>query len=368
MLKIFTLLFLISSCSTAQKYLENPSVKHKGWKVIWSKNLDPEYESGNLPIALNSPNIHKGILYAGHAKGTMTAYDVENGREIWKVKDNGYYHGQPSFFNDQVIYGTVEGRVYSRHYLTGEIKYSIDLDTTIESPGVLHKGRLIFHARNHKIFTLDAETGKIMWAYKRSVPYLTTLQRVSTPLGYGDKIYVGFADGYITAFSLDEGILLWERRIVNGSKFVDIDTTPFILKNKLWVGSLSGGLAVLDLNTGTLLRRADFSLARKPLVKGNNVYLATTEGEIIVLDDSLRVLNRNKISQKPLSNIVNWQEDLAISSVYGKLYMLNEKSLEKKDEFSLGHSLSGVFGKLAVEDDKLAFISSRNRLYVLKKD
>lgn len=361
------LFFVLTSCSTAKKYLVNEEKNTKKLRLMWAKNLDPEYESGNLPIALNSPNIQKGLLYAGHNSGRMIAYDVENGREVWSVADNGQYHGQPSFYKDQVIYGTVEGRVYSRHYLTGKLKYSIDLDTTIESPGVLFKDRLIFHARNHKIFTLDAETGKILWAYKRSVPYLTTLQRVSTPFAYGNRLYVGFADGFVASFSLEEGILLWERRIVNGSKFVDVDTTPFVLGEKLWVGSLSGGLAVLDLNTGALLRKADYNLSRSPLVKNGKVYLATTEGELVVIDESLRVLEKKKISDKPLSNIVDWQENLAISSIYGKLYFLGDKSLNSEGEFSLGHALSGVFGKLVSKEGKLAFISSRNRLYVFDK-
>ena len=358
-------LFFLLSCASTKKYFEVEK-SHKNWKVVWSKNLDPVYESGNLPIALNSPNIYRGLLFAGHNTGKMIAYDLETGREIWISKDNGPYHGQPSFYKDQVIYGTTEGRVYSRHYLTGELKFSIDLDTTIESPGVLHKGRLIFHARNHKIFTLDAETGKILWAYKRSVPYLTTLQRVSTPFGYGNKIFVGFADGFIAAFSLEEGVLLWERRIVNGSKFVDVDTTPFVLGKNLWVGSMSGGLAVLDLETGTLLRRANYNLAREPFVHKGKIFLATTEGEIVILDEGLRVLDKKRVSKKPLTNVVKWKDHFAVSSVYGKLFILDGKSLDTTDEFHLGHSLSGIFGKIAVKEDKLAFISSRNRLYVLK--
>ena len=47
---------------------------------------------------------------------------------------------------------------------------------------------------------------------------------------------------------------------------------------------------------------------------------------------------------------------------------IDKTSLKTESEFNLGHSLSGVFGRLVVDKDKLAFISSRNRLYVLKKD
>ena len=96
---LYTFLFLLSlvGCSTAEKYLEAQRPE-RNWKVIWSKNLDPVYESGNLPIALNSPNIYRGLLYAGHNSGKMIAYDLENGREIWTTDDNGVVSMLPEIF------------------------------------------------------------------------------------------------------------------------------------------------------------------------------------------------------------------------------------------------------------------------------
>jgi outer membrane protein assembly factor BamB len=364
---LFSLLIVFTSCS----YLETlpfsaPERGLKHFHVIWSKANDPDYDTGNLPIAMNYPLIHEGLLYLGHNSGQMYAYDFTNGRVVWKKEDKGSYHAAPVAYKDNIVYGTTEGRVYFRNYLTGKLKYSIDLGSPIESKGVIYKGRVFFHLRNHKIFCLDVETGKILWAYKRSIPYLTTSQRVSRPLLINNRMYVGFADGNIAAFNIEEGVLLWERKISSGTKFVDVDVTPVHFENKILVGSLAGSLMVIEPNAGTILRRFDFSISRAPVIKGNVILLGTVQGELIALNRQFKIINRKKLGKYPISSIVTWKNFLTVSSVGGKVHLLDPVEFDTKEIFNLGYSHSAVFGQMQVHKDNLALYSSRNRLYVFK--
>ena len=52
---------------------------------LWTKNNDPVHFTGNLPIALNSPLAYEGLVYVGHNGGKMIAYDLENGKKVWKL-------------------------------------------------------------------------------------------------------------------------------------------------------------------------------------------------------------------------------------------------------------------------------------------
>jgi outer membrane protein assembly factor BamB len=169
-MKLIIALALLVSCS----HFKTPDRDTpRGLDVAWVKNQDTDFQSGNLPIALNSPLIEEGLVFVGHNDGHMMAYEVETGRKVWRKKDGDHnlYNGTPLFYNDQVIYGTNTGRLFSRHYLTGESKYMIDLGSSIDGKGVVYKDRLFFHLRNHKIFCLDAKTGKVLWAYRRPVPF-----------------------------------------------------------------------------------------------------------------------------------------------------------------------------------------------------
>lgn len=236
----------------------------------------------------------------------MKAFEVSSGREIWSKKDKGTYNSFPGYYEGKIIYGTTSGRLYARNYLTGKDIYSIDLGATIESPPVFYSGRVFFQTRDHSIFCLDAETGRILWKYKRAVSFLTTVQRVSTPIIYKNKLYVGFADGNIVSLSIEEGVVVWEKKISSGFKFIDVDMTPAISNDKLYIGSVNGNLYILNVNTGEIIKKLSESVSRSPLILDNGHYvIATSGGEVIEFNSSDHVVKRMKVSDAPISGIKN---------------------------------------------------------------
>lgn len=363
----------MSSCSSLQtisnslKEGQKSQREKRTFQISWSKNLDPKQETGNLPLALNSPTIHKGVLFAGSGEGEMSAYELANGRLIWQTKDNGYYHQKPIIFEDHVIYGTVEGRVYSRHYLTGKIRYEVDLDSAIESEGVVSGGRLFFHLRNHKLFSLDVKTGKILWAYRRSVPFLTTVQKVSKPLVVGRKLYVGFADGAVACFSIEDGNLLWEQKLSNSLKFVDVDASPIMIDGKLIVGSMAGKVSILNPDNGGVIKNLPFSISRSPKLIGEEIYFVNMEGELSIYSKELVKKESVKLSDKSLGDFKFDGNRIVVGTLDGRFIELNRVNLASKRTLELGHDQSAIFGDIEISENHMAFISSRYRLYVIKK-
>lgn len=355
-------ILIVSSCSQFQ-----PDGRvGTNFSPIWSKNLDPLYDSGNLPIALQSPLIFEGLVYVGDNAGYFSAYELENGRMVWREKENTTYHAGAVGYKDQVIYGSVQGLVTSRQYLTGKIKYSVDLGASIETSGTVYQGRIFFQLRNHQVFALDLETGKILWAYKRSISNLTTLQRASKPIVYKDKVIVGFADGSLAALSLDEGVLLYETKLANAAKFLDIDMTAFVYNDFLYAGGVGSSMAVIDPKNGKILRRSDFIASTSPIAIDNQLVFGTPSGEIILTDKNLNIDKRMKVANNIISSIVIYNKLLAVGTTDGAISLVDQKTLKTVNHFSFGHAYSAVFGDLASIDNYLAVLSSRNRLFVFK--
>lgn len=373
MLGLLVVSFSLASCSGLKPYLpKGEAPKARVFNPVWIKAMDPAYETGNLPIALQSPLIHEGIVYAGHNSGSMQAFELENGRLIWSEFDGSTYHAAPTAYKDQIIYGTVQGRVISRHYTTGKIKYSVDLGASVETKGVVYQGRIFFQLRNHQVFCLDVETGKILWGYKRSVSYLTTLQRASTPVVYKDRVLVGLADGTLVALSIDEGVLLYESKLSTAVKFVDVDNAPFVLNDKIYVGPVGGTISMLDPNTGKVLRRGDFASSRAPYMdpsyKEEQMLFGTPAGELVLADKNLTILSKVKISNGVISSIVPFKQGIAVSTTSGEIFHVDPRTLQVYEKFNLGHAYSAVFGDMAsIENGKenyLSVLSSRNRLFI----
>ncbi len=357
----------LSSCSSIKEYMPTKVTDEKPrLTASWIKDLDPKYDSGNLPIGLQSPLINEGIVYAGHNSGFMQAYELDNGRLIWSEYDGSAYHAGAVAYKDQVVYGTVQGRVISRHGILGTIKYSVDLGASVETRGVIYKGRILFQLRNHQVFCLDVETGKIIWGYKRSVPYLTTIQRTSQPVVYKDKVLVGFADGTFAALSIDEGVLLYETKLSTASKFADVDNPAFIYDDHVYISPVGSNLSLLDPNTGKVLRTSDFAVTRAPLLRDNQLLFGTPNGELVLTDKNLNVLKTIKISNGMITSMVPYKTFFAVSTTSGEIKLIDQKSLEVVETYKLGHAYSAVFGEMQTTGDKLAVLSSRNRLFLFK--
>ena len=369
--KIFGLIVValfFTGCSQLKTYLPKAEAPLNGkFNPVWIKNLDPLYESGNLPIALQSPLIYEGLVYVGHNSGSMQAFELENGKPVWSEFDGSTYHAAPIAYKDQVIYGTVQGRVISRQYTTGKIKYSVDLGASVETKGVIYKGRIFFQLRNHQVFCLDVETGKILWGYKRSISFITTLQRTSTPVVYKDRVLVGLADGTLVALSVEEGVLLFETKLSTASKFVDVDNAAFILNDKIYLGATGSPLSLIDPNTGKVLRKADFIASRAPYVnvtdRGEQLLFGTPSGDLILTDKNLNIINKVKISEGVITSIVAFKQGLAVSTTAGEIIFVDNKSLLVIEKFHFGHAYSAVFGEMESRENYLSVLSSRNRLY-----
>jgi outer membrane protein assembly factor BamB len=364
---VYSLWVLFASLTLSCSQISVPTPKgvkpqENIFQAKWIKNHDPIYNTGNLPVGLGAPLIHAGVVYVGHDDAGLKAYSLRTGRLLWHGKEKQRYHAGPVAYDDQVIYGTVEGRVVSRHSTTGEIKYEIDLGSSVESQGVVSNGRLLFHLRNHQLFCLDVETGKILWAYKRAVPYLTTLQRASRPLVHENKVFVGFADGYAAAFSLEDGLLLWEQRLSSGTKFVDVDTDPLIIDGQLYMGPYTSTYSILDPKTGNVLHKLNHTLSRAAVPFDEKLILGTQEGKVVTINRQLRELQSTQLDGA-VTSLKLWKKYLVAGTTSGKVYALDPQSLEIQEVFELGHAHSSILAPFQVSDETLVIMSSRNRIY-----
>lgn len=364
---LLSLLFIF--CFLGCSHLSPVREKDKYFQVQWNHNNDPDYKSGNLPVALNAPAIFQGVVFLGHNGGGMQAFDVRNGRLLWHAvdeKEYGQFHDRPVFFQEMVLYGTARGRFFARDYLTGDLKYAIDLGDSPEAPGEIFDGRLLLHLRNHKIVCLDILTGKMLWSYQRSVPYVTTLQKASKPIVIARKVIAGMADGFVIALNLDDGVLSWEQKISFGNKFVDVDTSPVLLGDKLMAGPINGQLALLNPGTGALVKRFDFAGTRSPVVLDKNFILGTPEGRLIKLDQFFNVVQDEKICDCAITSLKMWRSKLVVGTITPEMYLVEPESFKVEEKFNFGHSHSSVLGDIDVDQDYLAVLSSRNRLYIFK--
>ncbi|MBF0360567.1 MAG: PQQ-binding-like beta-propeller repeat protein [Oligoflexia bacterium] len=365
----FLFLFLISSTLTLSILSgcsHNQTKEKNFFRALWIKNLDPKSETGNLPISFLSPLIYEDMLFSGDGSGFLHAYNVENGRELWKAKEKNEITTAPAVFKDMVIYGTADGRVIARNTLNGEIVYSVDLGDSVETAASLDdKERAYVQLRSHKVYSIDANTGKILWNYNRTISLKTTIHTSSTPKFFKNRVYVGFADGSVVALSADDGSLVWERNISIGSKFIDVDMTPTFHDGLLYICSRAGVLTILNPDTGVILRKFDHKILRPPLFINEHMLIGSENGHLYKLDKLGNIIDEKDFTH-PILHILQWQNNILLTTQGSEVFVLNPQKLQTLDTFTLGHRYSLIFGDPTINKNKLGLFSSRNRLYVFE--
>lgn len=363
-MRLLFILLLVSGCSRLKDLnVKAPERETSFFKVRWAKNLDYTYRPGNLPLTYGGAAMSDDTVFAGALDGSFHAIDAENGRVMWKFQEPTPIAAPALAHEDTVYYGTQGGRLFARHQTSGELQYSIDLGAPIEAAPVFHQGRLIIYLRGHQIVCLDAKTGKIVWSYRRAVPVTVTLQRTSKPLVVGSKVIVGFADGYVGALSLQEGTLLWEKKVVETQKFVDVDLNPLFLENLIIVGAPYGELKALDPNDGSIKRQYTVMSMTHPLSRGQILVVGTANGEVIFLGLDGKIIKQGKVSKDAVNQVWWWKDHLVVSTFGNELLAIDPLSFEVVDKFGLGHAQSAVFGDVAQSATGLGILTSRNRLF-----
>src|SRR5690606_26945447 len=134
---------------------------------------------------------------------------------------------------------------------TGELEWSGDVEADVRAPGVLAGGRLLLTTVANKLHALDPATGEPLWFIGRPVPTTLTVEGHSRPPVSGNRLYVGYADGYLAAYTRDEGVRLWSRPLsFSGAEFVDADADPVVADGRVFAASYSDGLYALGEEDG----------------------------------------------------------------------------------------------------------------------
>jgi S1-C subfamily serine protease len=256
---------------------------------------------------LSQPSLSGQRVYAG-SLGALTAYDLSNGKEVWKVEQDGpggdTHWFSPAETDGQLLASLVvpvrvEGAdellgrstAYVAAYdgATGAQKWKKDFqrqnDWSRPMAGAavadISKDRL-FVVHCDKINAYQLSSGKELWAQPFTTrpdpkennrdklgPYFSPGITVA-----GDTLYVGCEDKNLYAISAATGQRLWTR---GTSGRVGLAT---LAGGKVYVGTTDKHLYALDAGSGTVQWKYNCqgSVTGRPIVMGNRVYCTSDDG------------------------------------------------------------------------------------------
>jgi len=189
------------------------------------------------------------IIYASMSSGSgsdqepiVRAVDSQSGTEQWNIAySEGFIPGL--FISDGRLFVQETFRLRVYDLATQELITEVDIDAGFNRA---QKGGDRLFVPGETIQALSLPAGAEQWSVE-------TGREVNTSPALGEEgMFVGTEAGYILGYDLNTGEKLWERRVEGV-----IDRPPIFANGVLWVASERGGLSAFDEATGELVYREE---------------------------------------------------------------------------------------------------------------
>ncbi len=238
-----------------------PVVAEQGLTTLWSINTGKGTDGRRLSLV---PAHQNGQLFVADARGLVTAVNASDGRVLWQ-RDTGLpLSGGPEVSGTRLVLGTTNGELLALTVADGSELWRAQVGSEILSIPRLAGEQVILHTLNDSIFGFNATSGEELWHYDFQAPILT-LRGSSTPLILGDHALVGVSGGRLAKVELATGLPEWITTVTPPrgrselERIADLNATPVVAGQTIYVAAYNGDLAALDLTSGAVLWRRALS-------------------------------------------------------------------------------------------------------------
>ena len=267
---------------------------------LWSVNAGKG--EGRLGLA-QAPVVADGRVYAAAAGGSVHAYDLQTGKELWvyqpekrrmdapapaetsapaadedeskeakrlrkevektarkrgKEKIDWRFSGGPGAGDGLVVVGTLEGEVIALDAASGTEKWRAKVPNEVIAAPAIGQGLVLVRANDGGVTAFDAASGERRWFWNHEVPALTVRGNAPVTLAPG----VAFSpndDGTVSALNLANGAQAWSQAVADASgrseldRMADVDGKVVLDGTTLFASSFKNRTIAIEGPSGRVL-------------------------------------------------------------------------------------------------------------------
>ncbi len=293
----------------------------------WAQEIGQGTEGRRLGLA---PAFQSGQLFIADAKGLVTALRAGDGETLWQRETGLPYSGGPVVAGDALILGSTDGDLVALSSQDGQERWRIQLASEILSSPKIAGDMVIVHTLDDQVFGFDLATGEQRWVYATQAPILS-LRGSSAPLIAGDSVIIGLSGGRLVKLEIASGLPEWETTVTPPrgrselARVVDLDATPVLDHNTLYVVAYNGDLAAVDLESGAVLWRRKLSAYAGLAVADSVLYVTDADDQIWAakLDDGAGLWKQDALRYRNLSAPAVLGDWLILGDLAGYVHWLS---------------------------------------------
>ncbi|HSR02229.1 MAG TPA: outer membrane protein assembly factor BamB [Methylophilaceae bacterium] len=307
----------------------NPPAELKEITPTLSVKLNWSTQVGKTARYDYSPAVEAGAVYAANAEGELAKWDIESGRQIWRVNAEEAISGGVGVGGGLVMVGTNRGHVIAYDF-SGKLVWKAQLSSEILSAPQYADSLVIVRSGDNHLYGLDAIDGSTKWVYERKVPALS-LRSAAGFVVDGGAVYAGFSGGKMAAVRADNGKLLWEatvaipKGVTEIERIADITSLPVVFGPVVYAVAYQGRIAAIDRLTGKVLWNREISSYSGIAHDDTKIYVSHVLGSVYSLnDDTGRTYWRQgDLSNRRLTTPLVLKDYVAVGDLEGYIHFLD---------------------------------------------
>ncbi|NBV06111.1 MAG: hypothetical protein EBS06_02605 [Proteobacteria bacterium] len=322
------------------------------------------------------PIINGDKIYTLNTAGKLIAYDLTTHKKLWKnqifLKKFLKNYRSPKIYYSKSEAGekifAVAGvnKIAAVNASDGKVLWSKDIASIPVSTPV-SDGKMVFVTTNdNKLYALSAKDGELQWTIS-AILRNTAILGAADPVFYKDQIIASFSSGEIYAINKKTGELIWSQDLnlnkANSSDFYlnDVDATPVIKGDKIYLIGNGGLMMALDLKTGNYLWRKEIAGITDFWAAGEFLFVIDNGNKILAISQKtggikwISQLPNFKKEKKPESKfnyngVIMAGDKLLISRFDGQLFIVSpfDGKIEKSESIGkrIYHAPIVIKGKI----------------------
>jgi outer membrane protein assembly factor BamB len=259
---------------------------------VWTANIGDGSSDDRRLLA--QPLVVDGVVYTMDSLATISAFDAERGKLLWRsdlepeYEDDGYFGGGIAYDAGRIYVSTGFARVFSLDAETGVVIWQQAVPGPIRAAPAAANGRVYVVTLDNQTIALSAENGERLWNHS-GLQEATGLIGGASPAVSGSTVIVPYSSGEIIGLLAENGRVLWSESLSSITRvdplgdIAHIRGAPVIDRGVVFAISHSGRMIAVDLRRGVRAWEVALGGIEMPWVGGEFIFVLTNDAQLVCL-------------------------------------------------------------------------------------
>ena len=297
--------------------------------VQWKAEVGDGYGGQNINLV---PAVTEDSVFAADYEGVIQARNRLTGDKRWQVEAELPFSAGPALSKDKLIFGTRDAEIAAFAVADGALLWKTSVSSSVLALPAVGGGVVVVRGSDGRLTGIDEKSGATLWSHERAAPALAVRSK-GGPAIADELVLDGFGGGKLTALRLKNGQPEWETLVALAhgrseiDRLFDINASPVIKSDTLYVAGYQGGVAAVSLKDGEVQWRQEKYSSHTGLT-GNrrSLFMSDTASDVWRLEmrDGGDLWKQNELHQRRLTAPALVKDKLVVGDFEGYVHVLSQ--------------------------------------------